>query len=135
MENQPTFVRALVNVLFIIFVYGLFILPWTIWLGAMNRIGAKSDENFMDKVKSTEFMVFYYFKLLFDAIIFLAYIIGPIVAIISAFSDYGGGFSAFLLGIIGAYLSPLWLSLIKEVITLALVQVLKIEEIADNTKS
>lgn len=132
MENKTNFVGALVNVLYVIFIYGLFILPWSIWAATVKRLGEADVNGFTDRLRKTEFMVLNYLKMLFDAFIFLIYIIAPIIFIIRLIQ--GAGFGEALLVLVGAYFSPLYVSLIKEAIILALVQVMKIEEIADNTK-
>ncbi|MBN1597716.1 MAG: hypothetical protein JW894_05440 [Bacteroidales bacterium] len=133
MENQsPNFGKAILNALFIIFIYALFVLPWSIWIGAVKRFGSVNEgETFVSSLRKTEFMVFNYFKMVFDAIIVIIYFLAPIIAIIMLIKS---GFSSFLGVLVGCYLSPIYLSAIKELLSIALVQVMKIEEIADNTK-
>ena len=124
--------KALLNALYIIFIYGIFVLPWNIWIGSVKRFASKeAGESFTQSMTKTEFLVFNFLKSIFDAIIILIYIVGPILATVAGFRT---GFLAFLSTLIAAYFAPLYLSLVKELLSLALIQVMKIEEIADNTK-
>jgi len=140
--SKENIINALVSALFLIFI-NLFVMPYNIWVGAAKRLSTLRELGLSSQMQKTEFVVFNWLKLLFDSLIFLVYVIAPlifIIGIIVSLSDpymrSAGGFFVLrnIVFLVMSYFLPLFLSLIKELLSIALVQVMKIEQIEENTR-
>lgn len=134
--------NAVVSSLFLV-ILNVFVMPFNIWLGATERLNNLRESGIISEMRKTELIVLSWLKLLFDSIIFLVYILAPIIIIIqiiialsSPFMRETGGavFGIILSSLVGIYFSPIILSFIKEIISIALIQVTKIEKIEENTR-
>lgn len=112
----------------------VFIIPWKIWSRMTVSLSDLREEGgiIQNLQKSKEFIILNWLKFYFDAVIFIIWPLGVIVDIIVLIT--GGTFGMFLGALVGLYFAPIVLQLFKEGLIIALVQVMKIEEIADNTK-
>ena len=133
-EQKSSFGQALQASLFLVFI-NLFLIPFNIWRGSMERLSALKGSGILEELRSTELMVFNWFKYLFDSLIFLSYLLVPISVIVVANAIHSRYMGAVIVGtIVYTYFSPILLSFIKELISLALIQTLKIEKIEENTR-
>jgi len=140
--SKENIINALVSALFLIFV-NLFVMPFNIWVGAVKRLSKLREAGLSSQMQKTEFVVFNWLKLLFDSLIFLVYFIAPLVFVIGMIASLSNSYAVnnwglAVLGNISSlvlfYFFPLFLSLIKEILAIALVQVMKIEQIEENTR-
>lgn len=139
MDNQHNFtLKRFFSALLAFFVVnifaGVFILPWSVWIAATVRMGKLFEEGgILINLRKSEAIVINWFKYFLDGLIFISYVIGFIV---SLFLLSQNGFLAFLGGLAASYLFPLAISFVKEfLLVLPLGKYLKLEEIADNTKT
>ncbi len=133
-DQESNFGQAFRAALYLVFI-NIFLMPLNIWHGAMERLSVLKSKGILEELRSTELMVFNWFKYLFDSLIFLSYLMLPITIIVVAntvSSRYITG--AIITSIFYTYFLPLLFSFIKELITLALIQTLKIEKIEKNTR-
>jgi len=141
---------ALAAALFLIFI-NVFIMPYNIWVSAVGRLSELKKSGIIAEMRKTELIIFSWLKLLFDSLIVLvvplliiAGIIGRIIGSFlnhgsaGSFGEFGGGVASGplsgLVWFIMIYFSPVFLSLFKEIISIALIQVMKIERIEENTR-
>lgn len=127
-ELKNAIVEALVHVLYSI-VYQLFIVPFDLWRKATFRL-AEQHENGSFKVINIgglwPFLSFIKMLLLefsFDATTFLAYIIGPIIAIIAGFA--GGEFTGFISILVFSYYFPIFSSLFRDLTQISILPIRK----------
>lgn len=133
--------NAIVSSLFLV-ILNIFIMPFNIWLGATERLSNLRESGIISEMRKTELIVLSWLKLLFDSIIFLVYILAPILIIIEIVialsSPYMPSFGIMVFGILSSlvtiYFSTIILSFIKEIISIVLIQVTKTERIEENTR-
>lgn len=110
--KQIDFVKVLLRVLELIIVKPL-TLPFKIYKNSLLALSNANSKDSEESNLSTDFPLYIWLVSIFDALIFLAYPIGIILAIRGA-NSYFGGFGLFL-GILAiTYFTPLYLSLIRE---------------------
>ncbi len=129
-------IQALKASLFLVIV-NVFIMPYNVWIGAVQRLSELQKTGIVAELRKTELAVLNWLKLVFDSAIFFTYVLAPIVIIVemAQVTRSGGRIFTMILGtLITIYFLPLLLSLVKELITLALVQVRKLEQIEENTQ-
>ncbi len=132
--------QALKASLFLVIV-NVFIMPYNVWMAAVQRLSELQKTGIVAELRKTELAVLNWLKLVFDSAIFFTYVLAPIVIIVEMaqapryVTRSGGRIFTMILGtLITIYFLPLLLSLVKELITLALVQVRKLEQIEENTQ-
>jgi len=120
---QEKFGAALLQVLYKLFVYFLFIVPFDLWVRAMNNL-AKQKESGSLSINSINsawsflsFLKRFFFEFLFDAFIFLSYFIGIIAAL---FMLYSQGFQVFAGALVITYYVPVILSFYKDIFIILL---------------
>lgn len=113
----------------------VFIIPWKIWSRMTVALSDLREEGGIVKnlQKSKEFIILNWLKFYFDAVIFIIWPLGILVDIILLITG-NNSFPMFIGYLVGLYFAPIIFQLAKEGLIIALVQVMKIEEIADNTK-
>jgi len=82
----------------------------------------------------TEFIVLYYIKQLYDAIIILYWPASALFFLYMLIEDKFYNIEPGIIFIASFYFSPIAIALIKEILSLALISVVKLEEIARNTR-
>lgn len=104
-------------------VYILFIVPFDVWKKALTRMAVANETgsfrvgNIGGLWPFLSFIKMLWFEFAFDAMIFLCYPLGLIVALVSL----GDGFGAFLVMLIGAYYFPLFFALFRDFAQLMLI--------------
>lgn len=123
MENFGRAIRKSI----IILIAKIFIMPIKVLKTSINGINESSKD-----AENTQFPLFMWVKNMYEALIVLCYPLGLLGQIFYAID--GGSFGDFLMGVIILYFIPLALGLIKEAISITIINVVKLEEIARNTK-
>jgi hypothetical protein len=113
----------------------VFVIPWKIWSRMTVALSDLREEGgiVQNLQKSKEFIILNWLKYYFDAVIFIIWPLGVLVNIILLIIGTNT-FGMFLGALVVLYFIPIALQLLKEGLIIALVQVMKMEEIADNTK-
>lgn len=112
-------------------VYILFICPFEFWAAAANRLAGDHNACSLDILKYTSrwpylsFCKKVIFEFLIDGAIFISYFVGVIAAIIALIvglsnESTGAAFIAFFGVLISTYYSPLFISFIRDCLTLIL---------------
>ena len=78
-----------------------------------NLSNAKSEHGEINRL-SSEFPLYVWLISLFDALIFLVYPIGIIIALNQGWGGYFGGFWLFVSILAATYFTPLYISLLRE---------------------
>ena len=131
MENRNVDIgKVIVKTLTLIIVKPL-TLPWQIYQNAMVSLSNSDDASSEENVLSSEFPLYVWFVSIFNALIFLTYPLGVIVAIIAAMNAYNNGFQVFLMIIIASYFIPLYYGLVRELLTVTLKTVYYLKRIAN----
>ncbi|KAB5491423.1 hypothetical protein [Flagellimonas hadalis] len=104
--------KALLRVLELLIIKP-FTLPLKIYMNSLKNLSNAKLENGEVTQLSDDFPLYVWLISIFDALIFLIYPIGVIVAIKSA-NSYFGGFGVFMGVLSITYFCPLYLSLIRE---------------------
>lgn len=118
------FVSALIHTLYNIIIYFLFLVPFNLWKKATIRLSEQRESGAISIAGITSLWPFLSFlkrfilEFLIDGLIFLSYILGIIVAIVLGIVS--GSFIAFLGMLVGLYFAPIPLSLLRDVIQLAI---------------
>ena len=113
---------ALLHVLYNLFVYYLFVLPFHLWVNAVNRLAEQKDSGSLSlvNIKSAwpflSFMKVFLLEFLFDGMIMLCYVIGPLVGLFILFA--GGDVVGFLMALVGCYYYVVTITIIRDVFTL-----------------
>lgn len=125
MEDQKSFkdhlVNSLIHFLYNFFVYFLFILPFDLWKKATIRLSNQREKGALNISKISSLWPFLAFlkafllEFLFDGLIFIGYFIG---AIFSIFTLIQTGFMGFASILVGTYYSPIFLSLLRDLMQL-----------------
>jgi len=138
---------AIAVALFLIFI-NIFIMPYNILMSTVRRLNELKKSGIIAEMRKTELIIFSWLKLLFDSLIVLVVplliIVGIIGRIIGSFSNHGsaGSFGELGGGSVCGPLSDLvyhdiffssFFLLFKEIISIAVIQVMKIERIEKNT--
>lgn len=90
-----------------------FTLPWKIYVNALKNLSNAKSENGEEYALSNEFPLYVWLISIFDALIFLVYPLGVIIAFWRG-TGYFGGFGLFMGILVSTYFFPLYLSLIRE---------------------
>lgn len=120
---------ALIHFLYNFFIYFIFIVPFDLWRKATVRLSNQREGGGLDISRITSLWPFISFlkafilDFLIDGIIFMTYIIAPIVGIIMWIST--GEFLAFLAAIGGSYFSPIGLSFLRDFLQLLILPLKK----------
>ena len=116
---------ALLHVLYNLFVYYLFVLPFHLWVNAVNRLAEQKDSGSLSlvNIKSAwpflSFMKVFLLEFLFDGMIMLCYVIGPLFGLYMLFTaTNGGGMSGFFTALVGCYYYVVIITIIRDVFTL-----------------
>ena len=96
-----------------------FTLPLKIYMNALKNLSNAKAEDGEVNILSDEFPLYIWIISIFDALIFLSYPIGILLAIKGG-SGYFGGFGLFMGILIGTYFFPLYISLIREIAQISL---------------
>jgi len=133
-------VNALLSFLFVIIV-NLFIMPIKLWIRSVKALSEIKEKGLMNYASETNFPVLFWVRLIFDSLIFFAWPIILLFALIRFFQSFGlfsYGFNMWLMvglaPLVVAYLLPVFIAIIKELFNLSLIQVMKIEKIEENTR-
>jgi hypothetical protein len=115
-------VSALIHFLYNFFIYFIFIVPFDLWKKATVRLANQKEKGGLDISKITNLWPFLSFlktfvlDFLIDGIIFILYILGLIIGIVSWVQT--GEFMSFVSAIVGVYFSPIGLSLLRDLLQL-----------------
>jgi hypothetical protein len=94
-------------------------MPLHLWINGVNRLAEQKKSGALTLTKSNSpwpflsFMKAFLLEFLFDAVIMLSYIIGPLIAIYALIS--GAGFSGFLTVLISTYYYPLIMTIMRDI--------------------
>ena len=123
---MKNFGNAILKGLFVDIIFNYLKLPLKIVGSSVSKINSSDGSN------SSEFVVLVWFKNFLDAIIVLFY---PIVVIfmIWQYFEYGGYFYFGFTEVIAIYFGPISIGFVKEILSIAIVNVTKIEQIEKNT--
>ena len=119
---KKNFVPALLHVLYNLFVYYLFVLPLHLWMNGVNRLADQKESGTLSLTKSNSpwpflsFMKAFLLEFLFDAMIMLSYVIGPLAAIFMLVS--GAGFGGFIMVLVSAYYFPVMFTILRDLFAL-----------------
>jgi len=94
-----------------------FTLPWKIYKNTLINLSNTDDKNSAESTLSKDFPLYVYTIDYYDAIIALLYPLGFLVAVIGGIEE---GFGPFLGSILATYFLPLFLGLIKELLSITL---------------
>lgn len=131
MENNNIDIgKVIVKTLTLIIVKPL-TLPWQIYQNAMVSLSNSDDASSEESVMSSDFPLYVWFVSIFNALVFITYPLGVIVAIIAAMNTYNNGFQVFLGIIIATYFIPLYFGLVRELLTVTLKTVYYLKRIAN----
>ena len=89
-------------------------LPYKIYKNALIALSNTKAEDSEESNLSNDFPLYIWLISIFNALIFILYPIGVIVAIVGGFGAPYGGFAIFIGTLIATYFSPLYLGLIRE---------------------
>jgi hypothetical protein len=109
----------------------LFILPYKIWKSSTLRLGAMYDKTLL--CDHEEFPALTFTKITIDALIVIWPLLALFLSVFDAFSK-GGSMTTFFGIIFSAYFLIPFFSFSKEIITLSLAIVSRLEEVSKNTK-
>lgn len=124
-DFKKHFVNALIGALYYIFVYIPIILPFKIWSKAATRISLlweKKSLGYNENDSDYPVLYFYFIYLvnfLLDAVIFLIWPLGFLFQTYQYFIEYEANqpfFEAYVLVLLGIYLSVIYLKIVKEII-------------------
>ncbi len=113
-------------------IFSVFVLPWNIWTKSMLSLAEKKEGGFLKNLQKSELPLLNFWKTLIEAIIFISWFLGVLVAIYMLIS--GGGVTGFLAALVGAYMVPLYLAIFREMLHAFLVRFEKIVKIEENTR-
>ena len=114
---------ALVHFLYTL-VYLLFCLPFALWKKATYRLYEQKTNGSLKITKIDSIWPFLsfiktlLFEFIFDAIAFMAYIVGPIMAIVTLIKN--GFFGGFVVSLVGVYYFPMLISLFRDLAQMSL---------------
>tara|TARA_Y100000385_G_C12830521_1_gene524323 strand:+ start:64 stop:522 length:459 start_codon:yes stop_codon:yes gene_type:complete len=117
-------VSALIHFLYIFFIYFLFIVPFDLWKKATIRLANQKESGGLNISKITSLWPFLSFvkafilDFLIDGIIFISYVLGLIGGVYIWIES--GEFMAFVAFIAGVYISPIGLSLLRDLLQLSI---------------
>ena len=94
-----------------------FTLPWKIYKNTLINLSNTDDKNSVESTLSKDFPLYVYTIDYYDAIIALLYPLGFLVAVIGGIEE---GFGPFLGSILLTYFSPLFVGLLKELLSITL---------------
>jgi len=102
-----------------------FTLPFKIYKNSLINLSNSESEDSAESTLSDDFPLYVWYVNIFDALIFWTYPIGIIVSVFYLFSgdEYGGydfGAAAAASVLLITYFTPLFLGLMKEIISIAL---------------
>lgn len=108
------------------------VLPYKVWKSSVLRLGKNSEEAIIND--NEEFPVYTFNKISMDAIIVVLPVLGIIIGLLNWINSYYGGFALFIGSMaISYFIIPLF-SFIKEIITMSLSTINKLDQIIENTK-
>jgi len=120
LQNQ--IISALVHFLYNFFIYYTFILPFDLWKKATIRLAEQKEKGSINISKISgpwpflSFLKIFILEFLIDGIIFILYILAPIIGIVAWIQS--GEILSFFLSIIGIYFTPFYLSLTRDLLQL-----------------
>ena len=113
---------------FLILIVQVFVMPLKVLKASVRSITSASQDG-----EETDFVMLMWIKNLYEALIVLCYPLGLLGIVIS--EEMRSSDDEFLIGsVIMLYFIPMALGLVKELIAVTVVNVVKLEEIARNTK-
>tara|TARA_Y100000746_G_scaffold231858_1_gene246850 strand:- start:759 stop:1148 length:390 start_codon:yes stop_codon:yes gene_type:complete len=122
------FGNAILKGLFVDIIFNYLKLPLKIVGSSVSKINSSDGSN------SSEFVVLVWFKNFLDAIIVLFYPIA-VIYIIWMYFELGDYFyyEDFIYSVIATYFGPISIGFVKEILSIAIVKITKIEQIEKNT--
>lgn len=137
---QDNILPALIQAL-ILCVIRFFTIPWRIWTGSTQRLARArlASRSQQDTTQNSEFPVLEWFRSAWDAIIFLTWPVGILIAVITLFGTWATwglftGISAAITVLVYSYFSVILSSLLKESLILILSIALNVEQLAKQKK-
>ncbi|MBN1950576.1 MAG: hypothetical protein JW801_05200 [Bacteroidales bacterium] len=128
MENQKPLqehlVTAILHVLYQLFVYFLFVVPFDLWKKATIRLSIQSENQSLKITNISglwpfmSFLKAFLLEFLFDGFIFLSYAIGLIAAIVWPITS--GEIVYVIFGLLYGYYMPVFLSVFRDLFQLGL---------------
>lgn len=134
---MPTLLAATIEA-FMVCVVRVFTISLSIWKGSAHRLAKKQndgDDDYAELKTDTEFPVFEWMKASWDGVIFLSWIVMPLIVMYAAGGGYRYDWSTFWIGMIATYFMVIPLSLTKEALVLILSIALNVERISYKTSS
>ena len=106
-------------------------LPFRLYKNALVRLSNSDSDESLESTLNNDFPLYVWLINLFDAIVALLYPLGVVSSIISANQSYGGGMGVLFGGLLITYLSPLYVGLVKELLSITLKTLHYLKRIAD----
>jgi len=126
--------KAIVKALTLIIVKPL-TLPWEIYKNAMVTLSNSDESSSEENVLNSDFPLYVWFVSIFNAMIFLSYPLGLILAIVRAMETYGAAFQVFLMMVIFTYFIPLYFGVFRELLTISIKTIYYLKTIANKLPS
>ncbi|MBT6013246.1 MAG: hypothetical protein HOG85_00335 [Flavobacteriales bacterium] len=114
---------------FFILIIQVFVMPIKVLKASVRSISSASQDG-----EETDFVILLWIKNLYEALIVLCYPLGLLGIVITALDMRHGAGQFFIGSVIMLYFIPIALGLFKELIAVTVINVVKLEEIARNTK-
>jgi hypothetical protein len=109
------------------------ILPYKIWRSSVLRLGQDSEKELISK--NEEFPIYTFTKIAMDATIVVLPVLGVFFGFIATIgSGVGSGFVALIVSVLTCYFIIPFISFIKEIITMSLSTINKLDQIVENTR-
>ena len=124
--SQDNYFKSL-GLSFYLIVIKIFIMPINVVKKAVSNL--PHQQGF-----KTEFIILYYIKHVYDAVIVLFWPASVVIFFFRLIEDDFYDIEEGLVFVAVCYFIPLWIALMKELLSLALIAVVKLEEIARNTR-
>ncbi len=132
-ENNMSIAEALPKALFV-WIKTLFyfiVLPYKIWKSSIIRLAISSDKPIIEE--GEEFPMYTFNKVAMDAGIVILPILGLLIGLIAGIDAYRNGLGYFISALASSYFMIPFLSFLKEVITMSLTSINKLDLIVKNT--
>jgi len=126
MKEEINIGKVLMNILNTLIVK-FFTLPWRIYKNALISLSNVSNDDSEESILINEYPIYLWLLSIFNALIAISYPIGLIGGLIAMTS----GFEAFIGIMVGTYFIPLYLGLIRELMSVTLKTIYYLKKISN----
>ena len=133
--NSINIGTVIIKVLTLIIVRPL-TLPLTLYKNALVRLSNSDSDESLESTLNNDFPLYVWLINLFDAFVALLYPVGIIVSLLSTYENMNYMYTEeiliqFFIGLFATYLSPLYVGLIKELLSITLKTLYYLKRVAD----